>query len=214
MEIKKQMETSQIQATKKLKSLLEELKNLPYTKCAPFVLEIKKALQEGANIDTQDQEGDTLLHIAGTKNIKAYNAYINLTLSIDNKKQELYSLDIPTLVSSYKPNPFIKNNKGFTPSFVAASHNSTAECQMLLAYENAIQAEENGNAFQALNNILQGQQYKKVEQVVQMGDDSGIIERYHTTDHQPHSVIVAREKLDSIAKKLQGEIKRGTRQID
>jgi len=195
-----------------LKAALEEFETKPYTECANAIFEIKKALQKGADVNQQDENGNTLLHIvAGSKKIRSYNAYIHMTLEQNPQLKEQYTLDLATVVSNYKPNPFIKNNQGFTASFVAAMNNYTKESQMLLAYESACQAQANSAAFKAMSDIIQGQQYKKVEQIVQMGKESGIIERYHATDHQPQKVISAKQTLEQLSASLQGEISRGAR---
>ena len=189
-----------------LKKGLEEFEDQPYTCCSDAVADIKKALKMGADINVQNNNGNTLLHlVAGSKKVKTYNAYIHMTLETHDKFRAEYSLDLANIISQHKPNPFVKNKQGFTPSFVAAMNNLTAESQMLLAYENSCSALAHSEAFKAMGDIIQGQQYKKVEQIVQMGDDTGIIERYHAADHQPQKVVSAKARLNAISLALKGQ---------
>ena len=200
------------QANALLKAALKEFDDKPYTECETAVSNIKTALKNGADVNLQDKNGNTLLHIvAGSKKIKTYNAYIHMTLETHAKFKEEYTLDLPLLIGQYNPNPFIKNNQGLTASFVAAMNDLKKESQMVIAYESAYKAKAHSEAFKAMSDIIQGQQYKKVEQVVQLGNDSGIIERYHATDHQPQIVVSAKQKLKAISSALQGEIMRGER---
>ncbi len=119
-----------------LKSFLNKLDILPYTKYASIVRQIKVALDNGADINTPDDNGNTLLHItASNKNLKAYRAYINQTLAINKEAKSLYTIDISTLIADYKPNPFILNKNGLTASVLAAQNNFSQENALLLSYE-------------------------------------------------------------------------------
>lgn len=196
-----------------LSSLLNKLNILPYTAYTNIVRQIKTMLDKGADINTADDNGNTLLHlIVSNKNLRAYRAYINQSLGMNQEAKALYMLDLPTLITNYRPNPFILNKNGLTASFLAAQNNFTQENAMLLSYENLYQATQNASSFQAISTILAEQCYKKREEIVSLGGENVIVERYQATHHQPEAVLIAHSKLKQMDTLLSQQIHLGIHQ--
>lgn len=105
----------------------------------PFIIETKKALQtkdftkvkelldtKREFVDLQDENGDTIFHHIVT-----------------HANEFSSGLDLETLMV-YKPNPFIKNNSGFTAGMCLPAPESVGDlwmAGMINSYENAYQAE-------------------------------------------------------------------------
>lgn len=109
----------------------EELKENPQ-----IIKEIRDIFLTRGGINTRNKNGDTYLHLltsaAGLKEfMKAERA--------QNGSDSEYILDIPIVVSWFKPNPFVQNEQGFTPSFMAAFYQDTQAHAMLTSYENMYQ---------------------------------------------------------------------------
>lgn len=110
----------------------------PYTKLFPTILNIKNLLAKGANINSTDENSNTLLHhIISSHTIKAYNAYVKENLQANPIEKTKYLLDLSTVLSSYLPNPFIKNKEGKTAFDLATDNRLKKEAKTLAAYENA-----------------------------------------------------------------------------
>ena len=119
---------------------------LNYTQLTEPVLEIKKLIEEkGCDVDGQNKDGDTLLHIV-LKNgkIRTHNTVCDGQLRFSDV------LDANYLVTKHHPNPFIKNKDGLTPSMLAAKLKLTAEWQFLSSYEQAYTAEHTGRVLHGL----------------------------------------------------------------
>ena len=113
----------------------------PYTKLSPTILNIKQLLIKGADINSLDENSNTLLHhVISSHTIKAYNAYIKENLHANPLEKTKHLLDLSTLLSNYLPNPFIKNKEGKTALDLATDNNLKKEAKTLVAYENAYSA--------------------------------------------------------------------------
>ena len=110
----------------------------PYTKLFPIILNIKQLLIKGADINSTDENSNTLLHhIISSHTIKAYNAYIKENLHANPLEKTKHLLDLSTVLSNYLPNPFIKNKEGKTALDLATDKHLKKEAKTLVAYENA-----------------------------------------------------------------------------
>lgn len=117
-----------------------------YTEITEPVLAIKKMLENGCDVDGQDANGDTLLHIV----LKHGKIRCHNTVREGEYGAIQDVLDINYLLTRHKPNPFIKNKDGLTPSMLASRLKLTAEWQLLSSYEQAYMAEHTGRVLQGL----------------------------------------------------------------
>lgn len=121
-----------------LQKEISTIQSNPYTKIASHILNIKKLLEKGANINTTDTNGDTLLHkLVSSPTIQAYNSYIKHNLTVNPVEKTKYLLDLSSILSTYLPNPFITNKKGETALSLAQKQNKKTDEKILIAYENA-----------------------------------------------------------------------------
>ena len=125
-----------------------------HTPQAKRIEEIKHLLQMGVDINSPLTKGRTLLHLAATKFV-----HINDEVQRNCFIKKFVPLDVEYLITNYHPNPFIKDDKGFTPAMSASQHNSSKkEWRLLLAYEQSFQAQELSkaiNAFAILNQLVE-----------------------------------------------------------
>ena len=154
-----------------------------------IIPDIKELLHQGADVNTQDHDGNTLLHY-----IASYNIFSELVREQNQSGNYDNVLDLPTLVSYFKPNPFIKNNFGFTASFLAACNENSKEHAMLLSYENAYSASKIGLA---LANISRIQVHTKY-----IDPETGI--RIVAAAEQSTSFTNLRQHVASISRDLMG----------
>ncbi len=132
---------NQKELTSLLQKEISEVHFYPYSKISSNILNIKNLLSKGADINSTDSHGDTLLHhIVSSKTIKAYNAYIKETLHVNPIEKTNYLLDLSTILSTNHPDPFIKNKDGKTPLDIVLEKKLTREAKILIAYENAYSA--------------------------------------------------------------------------
>lgn len=207
-----------------LKKLLHQINDRPYTSLSIVSTQIQTLLKEGADINTQDDNGNTLLHLAvSSKNLTTFNAYIKETFKTNPETLKEITLDINKIISLYQPNPFVTNNEGYTPAMLSAKllqesadyvatsmrnlfkNKYLSDSHLLLAYENKFQSRATALAIENINTMAQGLCYKKVEKVVVEAGESMIIERYQPSDHQPRAIVQAKERTYKIAQALQGK---------
>ena len=142
----------------KLKSCVKEL--LENADCGLAVTQIarieaiKNLLRLGVDVNQPITKGRTLLHLAATKFVHVYEEVRKNTYT-----KKFVPLDVEYLITNHHPNPFIKDDKGFTPAMSAAQHNSSKkEWRLLLAYEQSFQAQELSkaiNAFAILGQLVE-----------------------------------------------------------
>lgn len=131
----------------KLENVLKNIEELPFQNILPQVNEIKALLAKGCDVDGQDANGDTLLHVlVKSGQFKGHNTIE----SGDNKNPRPYNvLDINYLLQ-YRPNPFIENKQGLTPAMLAANKKETTAWQLLTAYEQKYAAEHTAEVLNGL----------------------------------------------------------------
>ena len=112
----------------RIEQALKEIETLPFQKILPQVNKIKELLSKGCDVDGQDANGDTLLHIA----VKSGQLRGHNTIEAgDNQNPRPENvLDVAYLLR-FNPNPLIENKQGLTPSMLAAQKKLTAEWQFL-----------------------------------------------------------------------------------
>ena len=157
------MECLKFISSKKTKdALVEEI-------CA-HVLKIKIMIEGGTDINIQTKSRKTLLHAVLSKGMLQYNKKAKELYEanpIENK--DFQPFDIKYLTTKFRPNPFIRDNEGLTPSMKALDKGLKDEFHWLLAYEHAYQAEKHSQALEALailaqlvpNNIDDKDPYRK-----------------------------------------------------
>ncbi|MBQ9090476.1 MAG: ankyrin repeat domain-containing protein [Alphaproteobacteria bacterium] len=113
----------------RIEKALKEIESLPFQQIGQQVAFIKDLLQSGCDINGQDANGDTLLHIAvRSDQLRGHN-----TIAEGNMQQD-DMLDVAFL-SRLNPNPFIQNKQGMTPAMLAAHLKLTSVWQFLTSYE-------------------------------------------------------------------------------
>ncbi|MBQ8251155.1 MAG: hypothetical protein IJY92_04500 [Alphaproteobacteria bacterium] len=154
-----------------------------------LIAEIKDLLSQGVSVDTKDLTGYTLLHyLAFSKPIKE--------LAEEGRSQNNFDnvLDIPSVVSWYKPNPFIKDSFGYTASFLAAYAEDTKAHQMLLSYESGYATARTSRAIESL-----------VEMKIESSYVDGRGNIISLGSHQSKEFFQARARISRFAKQLRGD---------
>ena len=139
----------------RIEQALKEIETVPFQKILPQVNKIKELLLKGCDVDGQDANGDTLLHIAvKSGQLRGHNTIE----SGDNQNPRPENvLDVAYLLR-FNPNPLIENKQGLTPSMLAAQKKLTAEWQFLSSYEQKYIAKETANVLTGLYLLSQGMQ--------------------------------------------------------
>ncbi|MBN2767492.1 MAG: hypothetical protein JXQ68_00155 [Campylobacterales bacterium] len=94
---------------------------------------IKWFLDEGFNINTQDEESNTLTHIAASLRYTSAHSFNAADYDVP-KPWELPNNDDPEkmkLLLSYRPNITIKNNAGLTPLDIAKNYDNYRVLKLL-----------------------------------------------------------------------------------
>ncbi len=96
-------------------------------------------LEKGCDVNGQDANGDTLLHIL----VKSGQFRGHNTIEAgDNQNPRPQNVLDSAYLLKYRPNPLIENNQGLTPAMLAAQLKQTAEWQFLSSYEQKYIARE------------------------------------------------------------------------
>ncbi len=154
-----------------------------------LIAEIKDLLSQGVSVDTKDLTGYTLLHyLSFSKPIKE--------LAEEGRSQNNFDnvLDIPSVVSWYKPNPFIKDSFGYTASFLAAYAEDTKAHQMLISYESGYATARTASAIEHLTEMNLMAEYV---------DGRGNVISHAA--QQKKAFFVKRHKILKIAQQLRGD---------
>ena len=148
----------------RIEKALKEIEELPFQKILPQVTKIKELLGKGCDVDGQDANGDTLLHIAvKSGQLRGHNT-IESGDNVNPRPENV--LDVAYLLR-FNPNPLIENKQGLTPSMLAAQKKLTAEWQFLSSYEQKYIAKETAKVLTGLyllSQDVQKQLSSKVEQ--------------------------------------------------
>ena len=152
-------------------------------------------------IDAQDKYGNTLLHY-----IAKFPTRIKIRKkSMYHKNEIITDFDLKTILP-FNPNPFIKNNNGFTPRMEAEENQNSQFARQLSAYESSYQADCLASAIEAQSAILQHQVME--HQTYKPKTAKGVLLSERTTHspyyRQPQEVLKARNQLQVIVKKLRG----------
>lgn len=156
-------------------------------------------------VDAQDKYGNTLLHY-----IAKFPTRIKIrTESIYYKGQHVITdFDLKTILP-FNPNPFIKNNNGFTPRMDAEETPNLQLARQLSAYESSYQAACLASAIEAQATIMKNQVME--HQTYQPKTAKGVLLSERTTHspyyRQPQEVLKARATLDLVVQKLRGNTK-------
>jgi hypothetical protein len=153
-------------------------------------------------VDAQDKYGNTLLHYIAkfptrikirTKSIYYIGEYI------------LSDFDLKTIMP-FNPNPFVKNNNGFTPRMEAEENPNSQFARQLAAYESSYQAACLASAIEAQDTIMKNQVME--HQTYQPKTAKGVLLSERTTHspyyRQPQEVLKARSTIDLVVQKLRG----------
>lgn len=123
-----------------IESLVEEITDSKNHKIEPQIEKIKQMLSKGCDVNGQDKNGNTLLHlVAVTGSIRMYNTVQEGEYNMPQK-----NFDAEYLIKNFAPNPLIKNHDGLTPAMLAARHKQTALWQLLSSYEQSFVATQIG----------------------------------------------------------------------
>ncbi|MBQ8251153.1 MAG: hypothetical protein IJY92_04490 [Alphaproteobacteria bacterium] len=142
---------------------------------------VTKALQENPHlIDSQAENGDTVMHILAKNQDKVFK---------DISFNELFKLGA---------NPFVQNNAGFTPRGLVSLRSFPDAHGQLSAYESSYQAMQLGKALVALKDLFSYQTYQKTPRGNSIEPDINCL--------QPSPVQKAKRVIDIVAQKLSGNI--------
>lgn len=131
---------------------LKEINALPFQEILPQVNKIKEMLEKGCDVNGQDANGDTLLHIL----VKSGQFRGHNTIEAgDNQNPRPQNVLDSAYLLKYRPNPLIENNQGLTPAMLAAQLKQTAEWQFLSSYEQKYITEETARVLTGLYSLSQ-----------------------------------------------------------
>ena len=153
-------------------------------------------------VDAQDKYGNTLLH---------YIAKFPTRIKIRKKSTYYETQHVITdfdlkAILPFNPNPFVKNNNGFTPRMEAEENPNSQFARQLAAYESSYQADCLASAIEAQAAIMKSQVME--HQTYQPKTAKGVLLSERTTHspyyRQPQEVLKARSTIDLVVQKLRG----------
>ena len=153
-------------------------------------------------VDAQDKYGNTLLH---------YIAKFPTRIKIRKKSTHYENQHVITdfdlkAILPFNPNPFVKNNNGFTPRMEAEENPNSQLARQLSAYESSYQAACLASAIEAQAAIMKNQVME--HQTYQPKTAKGVLLSERTTHsayyRQPQEVLKARSTIDLVVQKLKG----------
>ena len=153
-------------------------------------------------VDAQDKDGNTLLH---------YIAKFPTRIKIRKKSTYYETQHVITdfdlkAILPFNPNPFVKNNNGFTPRMEAEETPNSQLARQLAAYESSYQAACLASAIEAQASIMKNQVME--HQTYQPKTAKGVLLSERTTHspyyRQPQEVLKARSTIDLVVQKLRG----------
>ena len=142
---------------------------------------VAKALQENPHlVDSQDENGNTVLHILAK-----------------HQGDSIKGLSFETLFKM-GTNPFIQNKEGLTPRGLVSMRSFPDAYGQLAAYESSYQAMQLGKALVALKDLFSYQTYQREARGNSIEPDINCL--------QPSPVQKAKRVIDIVAQKLSGNI--------
>lgn len=140
---------------------------------------VLKALQENPHlIDSQAENGDTIMHVLAKNQDKTFR---------DISFNDLFKLGA---------NPFVQNNDGFTPRGLISLRSFPDAYGQISAYESAFQAAKIGMALKCLKDILETTTYMQdpIDGIIETPNDS----------FQSKTTILAKKCINNVAYCLSG----------
>ena len=192
----------------RIEKALKEIEELPFQRILPQVNKIKELLEKGCDVDGQDANGDTLLHIAvKSAQLRGHNTIE----SGDNQNPRPENvLDVAYLLR-FNPNPLIENKQGLTPSMLATQKKLTAEWQFLSSYEQKYIAKETANVLTGLYLLSQGMQ-KQLTSMVEKSNNP-IVSNILRIQSEKKNIIKSADISCSILRLCGNKHSRGSRDV-
>ncbi len=154
-------------------------------------------------IDAQDKYGNTLLH---------YIAKFPTRIKIRKKSTYYENQHVITdfdlkAILPFNPNPFVKNNNGFTPRMEAEENPNSQLARQLSAYESSYQADCLASAIEAQSAILQHQvmEHQIYKPKTARGYPLPEFTLHSPYHRQPQEVLKARRNIKTVIHKLRGQ---------
>ncbi len=174
-----------------IETALKQIESMPFQNILPQVNKIKELLARGCDVDGQDANGDTLLHIL----VKSGQFRGHNTIEAgDNKKPRPENVFDISYLLKYNPNPLIENKQGLTPAMLAAHLKLTTEWQFLSSYEQKYVAKETANVLSSLYLFMQAVE-KQTKKSASRTSATGVIDNIlniQEKENRCHHVDISR----------------------